>query len=138
MECGPEFNNSRNAVLHLFDSLEIVRYEVVRDKGDFADRRETDVMRLVARKTVAVPSGPCDEPSNFSDCRQLRRKSRHRWLYGSDLDVVTKLSESSCQTPRAIGLICDVLCDITAGIALSLLLRSVNKSIQSAPLRLQP
>ena len=50
MECGPEFNNSRNAMLHLFDSLEIVHYEVVRDKGDFADRRETDVMRLVARK----------------------------------------------------------------------------------------
>ena len=50
MECGPEFNNSRNAMLHLFDSLEIVHYEVVRDKGDFADRRATDVMRLVARK----------------------------------------------------------------------------------------
>ena len=49
MECGSEFNNSRNAMLHLFDSLEIVHYEVVRDKGDFG-RRETDVMRLVARK----------------------------------------------------------------------------------------
>jgi hypothetical protein len=45
MECGPEFNNSRNAMLHLFDSLGIVHYEVVRDKGDFADRRETDVIR---------------------------------------------------------------------------------------------
>jgi len=50
MERGPEFNSSRNAMLHLFDSLEIVRYEVVRDKADFADRRETNVMRLVARK----------------------------------------------------------------------------------------
>jgi hypothetical protein len=45
MECGPGFNNSRNAMLHLFDSLGIVHYEVVRDKGDFADRRETDVIR---------------------------------------------------------------------------------------------
>ena len=51
MECGPEFNNRRNAMLHLFDSLEIVHYEIVRDKGDFAGRRETDVVRLVARKS---------------------------------------------------------------------------------------
>ena len=50
MECGPEFNNSRNAMLHLFDPLEIVHYEIVRDRSDFADRRETDVVRLVARK----------------------------------------------------------------------------------------
>lgn len=50
MECGPEFNNSRNAMLHLFDPLEIVRYEIVRDKADFWGRRETDVVRLVARK----------------------------------------------------------------------------------------
>ena len=50
MECGPEFNNSRNAMLHLFDPLEIVHYEIVRDKSDFVDRRETDVVRLVARK----------------------------------------------------------------------------------------
>lgn len=50
MECGPEFNNRRNAMLHLFDSLEIVHYEVVRDKADFAGRRETDIIRLVARK----------------------------------------------------------------------------------------
>ncbi len=50
MECGPEFNNRRNAMLHLFDSLEIVHYEIVRDKPDFAGRRETDVVRLVARK----------------------------------------------------------------------------------------
>ena len=50
MECGPEFNNSRNAMLHLFDPLEIVRYEIVRDKADFSGRREIDVMRLVAQK----------------------------------------------------------------------------------------
>jgi protein-L-isoaspartate O-methyltransferase len=50
MECGPEFNNSRNAMLHLFDPLEIVHYEIVRDKADFYGHRETDVMRLVARK----------------------------------------------------------------------------------------
>jgi len=50
MECGPEFNNSRNAMLHLFDPLEIVRYEIVRDKGDFYGSRETDVTRLVAQK----------------------------------------------------------------------------------------
>ncbi|MGH9512175.1 MAG: class I SAM-dependent methyltransferase [Terriglobales bacterium] len=50
MECGPEFNDRRNAMLHLFDLLEIVHYEVVRDKADFNGRRETDVIRLVARK----------------------------------------------------------------------------------------
>jgi protein-L-isoaspartate O-methyltransferase len=50
MECGPEFNNRRNAMLHLFDSLEVVRYEIVRDKADFAGRRETDIVHLVARK----------------------------------------------------------------------------------------
>lgn len=50
MECGSEFNNRRNAMLHLFDSLEILHYEIVRDKADFNGRRETDVVRLVARK----------------------------------------------------------------------------------------
>lgn len=49
MECGPEFNNRRNAMLHLFDSLEIVHYEIARDKADFAGRREMDIVRLVAR-----------------------------------------------------------------------------------------
>lgn len=51
MECGPGFLNGRNAFLHLFDPLEIVHYEIIRDKSDFYDRRETDVIRLVARKT---------------------------------------------------------------------------------------
>jgi hypothetical protein len=50
MECGPGLLDGRNAMLHLFDPLEIVRYEIVRDKSDFYDRRETDVIRLVARK----------------------------------------------------------------------------------------
>jgi SAM-dependent methyltransferase len=50
MECGPGFLDARNAMFHLFDPLEIVRYEIVRDKSDFYDRRETDVIRLVARK----------------------------------------------------------------------------------------
>lgn len=50
MECGPEFNNRRNVMLHLFDSLEIMHYEIVRDKADFNGRRETDIIRLVARK----------------------------------------------------------------------------------------
>jgi 2-polyprenyl-3-methyl-5-hydroxy-6-metoxy-1,4-benzoquinol methylase len=50
MECGPEFNNRRNAMLHLFDSLEILHYEIVRDKADFNGRREIDVVRLVARE----------------------------------------------------------------------------------------
>jgi len=34
-------------------------------------------------------------------CRQLRRKSRRRWIYGSDLDVVTELAKCSCQRPPA-------------------------------------
>lgn len=50
MECGPGFLDGRNAMLHLFDPLEIVRYEIVRDRADFYDRRETDVIRLVAKK----------------------------------------------------------------------------------------
>jgi SAM-dependent methyltransferase len=52
MECGPGFLNGRNAMLHLFDPLEIVHYEIVRDKADFYGRRETDVIRLVARKPL--------------------------------------------------------------------------------------
>jgi SAM-dependent methyltransferase len=49
MECGADFVG-RNDMLHLFDALQIVRYEIVRAKSDFYDRRETDVLRLVARK----------------------------------------------------------------------------------------
>ncbi len=49
MECGADFVGC-NEMLHMFDALEIVRYEIVRAKSDFYDRRETDVLRLVARK----------------------------------------------------------------------------------------
>jgi len=51
MECGADFVG-RNEMLHMFDALQIVRYEIVRAKSDFYDRRETDVLRLVARKPL--------------------------------------------------------------------------------------
>ncbi len=50
MECGADFVSTRNEMLHVFDPLQIVHYDVVRAKSDFYDRRETDVIRLVARK----------------------------------------------------------------------------------------
>jgi len=50
MECGLEFYGSRNEMLHKFDPLQIVRYEMVRAKADFAGRRESDVFRMVAKK----------------------------------------------------------------------------------------
>jgi SAM-dependent methyltransferase len=50
MECGADFVSGRNEILHMFDPLQIVRYEIIRAKSDFYDRRETDVLRLVARK----------------------------------------------------------------------------------------
>jgi len=50
MECGADFVNGRNDLLHMFDPLQITHYEIVRAKSDFYDRRETDVLRLVARK----------------------------------------------------------------------------------------
>jgi SAM-dependent methyltransferase len=49
MECGADFVG-RNGLLHMFDPLLIVRYEIIRAKSDFYDRRETDVIRLVAKK----------------------------------------------------------------------------------------
>ena len=49
MECGADFVE-RNEMLHIFDGLQIVRYEIVRAKSDFYERRQTDVLRLVARK----------------------------------------------------------------------------------------
>ena len=51
-ECGREFYGGPNGILHKFDALEITRYEMVRAKADFADRREMDVFRLVARKPL--------------------------------------------------------------------------------------
>ena len=50
MECGLEFYGGRNEMLHKFDSLQIVKYEMIRAKSDWADRREEDIFRLVARK----------------------------------------------------------------------------------------
>ena len=50
MECGADFVSGRNQMLHTFDPLQIIHYEIVRDKSDFYDRRETEVLRLVARK----------------------------------------------------------------------------------------
>jgi len=50
MECGADFVSSRNEMLHKFDPLQIVHYEIVRAKSDFYDRRETDVIRMIARK----------------------------------------------------------------------------------------
>ncbi len=49
MECGADFVG-RNEMLKKFDPLQIVRYEIIRAKADFYDRRETDVLRMVARK----------------------------------------------------------------------------------------
>lgn len=50
MECGLEFYGGRNEMLHKFDSLQLMRYEMVRARSDFAGRREADIFRLVARK----------------------------------------------------------------------------------------
>ena len=49
MECGADFVG-RKEMLKEFDALEIVRYEIVRANSDFYDCRETDVLRLVAKK----------------------------------------------------------------------------------------
>jgi SAM-dependent methyltransferase len=49
MECGADFVG-RNEMLKLFDPLRIVRYEIVRASSDFYDRREVDVLRLIAEK----------------------------------------------------------------------------------------
>jgi hypothetical protein len=50
IEIGAELVKGRNDLLHMFDPLQITHYEIVRAKSDFYDRRETDVLRLVARK----------------------------------------------------------------------------------------
>lgn len=49
MECGADFVGT-NGMLKLFDPLRIEHYEIVRAKSDFYDRRETDVLRMIARK----------------------------------------------------------------------------------------
>jgi SAM-dependent methyltransferase len=49
MECGADYVG-RNGMLKMFDPLQIVFYEIVRAKSDFYDRRDTEVVRLVAKK----------------------------------------------------------------------------------------
>jgi len=49
MECGADFVG-RNGMLRMFDALQIEFYEMVRAKSDFYDRRDTDVLRMVAKK----------------------------------------------------------------------------------------
>lgn len=49
IECGADFAGP-NGMLHIFDPLLITHYEVVRAKSDFYDRRETEVVRLIATK----------------------------------------------------------------------------------------
>ncbi len=36
-------------MLKMFDSLQTVRYEIVRAKADFYDLRETDIIRMAAK-----------------------------------------------------------------------------------------
>lgn len=52
VECGADFysQTGRNGLLKTFDALQIQFYENVRAQSDFYDRRETDVLRLVAKK----------------------------------------------------------------------------------------
>jgi SAM-dependent methyltransferase len=49
MECGADFV-PRNGMLKIFDPFQIVSYEIVRAKSDFYNRRETDVLRMVAKR----------------------------------------------------------------------------------------
>jgi hypothetical protein len=49
MECGAAFVG-RNGMPKMFDTLQIVFYEVVRAQSDFYARRDTDIVRPVAKK----------------------------------------------------------------------------------------
>jgi SAM-dependent methyltransferase len=49
MECAADFVG-RNGMLQKFDALRIMRYEIVRATADFYNRRETEVLRMVAKK----------------------------------------------------------------------------------------
>jgi SAM-dependent methyltransferase len=49
MECAADYVG-HNGMLHLFDGLRIVQYEIARDRADFYDQAETDILRLVAVK----------------------------------------------------------------------------------------
>jgi SAM-dependent methyltransferase len=51
VECGADFyGHGHNELLKTFDALQIEFYENVRTSSDFYDRRDTDVLRLVAKK----------------------------------------------------------------------------------------
>jgi SAM-dependent methyltransferase len=49
MECAADYVG-RNGMLKMFDALRVVRYEIVRAKADFYDRRDTDILRMIAIK----------------------------------------------------------------------------------------
>ncbi len=49
MECAADYVG-RNGMLHKFDALRIVRYEIVKATADFYDRSQTDVLRMIALK----------------------------------------------------------------------------------------
>jgi SAM-dependent methyltransferase len=49
MECAVDYVG-RNGMLKKFDDLRIERYEIVRGVADWYDRREIDILHLVARK----------------------------------------------------------------------------------------
>ena len=49
MECAVDYVG-RNGMLKKFDDLRIERYEIVRGVADWYDRREIDILRLVARR----------------------------------------------------------------------------------------
>ncbi|MBI1355517.1 MAG: methyltransferase domain-containing protein [Acidobacteria bacterium] len=40
----------RNGMLQMFDALRILKYEIVRDTADWYDRRQTEIVRLIAVK----------------------------------------------------------------------------------------
>ncbi len=49
MEFGADWLG-RNEALKMFDSLQVVRYQIVNAKSDFFNRREMEILRMVARK----------------------------------------------------------------------------------------
>ena len=49
MECAVDYVG-RNGMLQKFDGLRIERYEIVRGVADWYDRREIEIIRMVASK----------------------------------------------------------------------------------------
>jgi hypothetical protein len=52
VECAADWFG-RNGILKVLEPLQIVRYEIVTAPSDFFQRREMEVIRLVARKPVS-------------------------------------------------------------------------------------